>query len=65
MSYFSSSFFPLISHHNLEIQAAAKACGIQSMPTFQFYKNQEKIDEFSGADLAKLKACVQKHQSEA
>ncbi|XP_074533464.1 thioredoxin-like [Halichoeres trimaculatus] len=26
----------------------ASACGVQSMPTFQFYKNKEMIDEFSG-----------------
>jgi thioredoxin 1 len=29
-------------------------CDISSMPTFQFYKNQEKITQFSGADRNKL-----------
>lgn len=30
------------------------ACGISCMPTFQFYKNGNKVDEFSGADEGKL-----------
>mmetsp|Transcript_24941 Transcript_24941/g.57617 ORF Transcript_24941/g.57617 Transcript_24941/m.57617 type:complete len:87 (+) Transcript_24941:690-950(+) len=25
-------------------------CGIRSMPTFQFYKGGEKVDDFSGAN---------------
>ncbi|XP_035531745.1 thioredoxin-like [Morone saxatilis] len=29
-------------------------CQIRSMPTFHFYKNGEKVFEFSGADTAKL-----------
>src|SRR4051794_32173860 len=33
------------------------------MPTFQFYKNSSKIDEFSGADPNKLKAYIEKHKS--
>ena len=30
----------------------AEECGIQSMPTFQFYKSGEKVHEFSGASEA-------------
>ena len=29
-------------------------CDISSMPTFQFYKNQEKVGQFSGANKNKL-----------
>jgi len=29
----------------------AEKCGISSMPTFQFYKDGEKVHEFSGADM--------------
>jgi hypothetical protein len=32
------------------------------MPTFQFYKNNAKVDEFSGADAAKLKALILQHK---
>jgi|EP00979_Chaetoceros_neogracilis_P002435 thioredoxin-like negative regulator of GroEL len=39
----------------------AEACEVSSMPTFQFYKNGAKVDEFSGANEATLKATVQKH----
>uniref|UniRef100_A0A3Q3E1Y0 Thioredoxin-like n=1 Tax=Labrus bergylta TaxID=56723 RepID=A0A3Q3E1Y0_9LABR len=36
---------------------------IRSMPTFQFYKNGVKIDEFSGADVAKLVEKIQAHRT--
>lgn len=32
----------------------AEACGINCMPTFQFFHKTKKIDEFSGASKAKL-----------
>ena len=38
----------------------AGACNIKSMPTFQFYKKNAKVDEFSGADPAKLRASIEK-----
>mmetsp|Transcript_25185 Transcript_25185/g.39551 ORF Transcript_25185/g.39551 Transcript_25185/m.39551 type:complete len:92 (-) Transcript_25185:144-419(-) len=41
-----------------ENEETAAACGIQSMPTFQFYKSGKKVTEFSGADPAKLAQCV-------
>jgi len=39
----------------------AEAAGISAMPTFQFYKNGEKIDEMCGADEAGLRARVEKN----
>ncbi|KAI4884985.1 hypothetical protein NFI96_020251, partial [Prochilodus magdalenae] len=33
-----------------EAQDVASSCGIRSMPTFHFYKNGEKVEEFSGAN---------------
>mgnify|MGYP006109169279 CR=1 FL=1 len=44
-----------------EAADVAEKCGISAMPTFQFYKGGNKVDSFSGADEAKLKALVQKH----
>ncbi|XP_060887107.1 thioredoxin-like [Labrus mixtus] len=38
-------------------------CGIQSMPTFQFYKNGMKLDEFSGANAAMLVKKIQDHRT--
>ena len=40
----------------------AQACGISAMPTFQFYRGGRKVDAFSGADAAKLKALVEKNK---
>ena len=31
------------------------------MPTFQFFKNGKKVDEFAGADPNKLASLVEKH----
>jgi thioredoxin 1 len=40
----------------------AAACGIQAMPTFQFYKGGAKIDEMKGADQAKLTQLLAKNK---
>lgn len=40
------------------MQETADSCGISSMPTFQFYKQNAKICEFSGADATKLKSLI-------
>merc|ERR1739848_179188 len=40
----------------------AKACGIKCMPTFMFYKNGEKVHEFSGANEADLKKAIADHK---
>merc|ERR1712224_598814 len=40
----------------------SEKCSIRAMPTFQFIKDGEKVDELCGADLAKLKALIAKNQ---
>ncbi|XP_045920356.1 thioredoxin-like [Micropterus dolomieu] len=37
-----------------EAKDVSRSCKIRCMPTFQFYKNGVKVDEFSGADKATL-----------
>ena len=46
----------------VDCQETSAACGIQCMPTFQFYKGGKKVDEMSGADSAKLKALIEKNK---
>ncbi|CAB1351528.1 unnamed protein product [Coregonus sp. 'balchen'] len=41
-----------------EAADVAKHCDIKCMPTFHFYKNGEKVDEFSGANQATLEEKV-------
>ena len=45
-----------------ENKEVSEAAGIQAMPTFQFYKKKEKIDEFRGASEEKLNEYIGKHQ---
>lgn len=33
-------------------------CGVRAMPTFQFFKDGEKVDEMLGADVGTLKEKV-------
>jgi thioredoxin 1 len=44
-----------------ENSETAADCGIQAMPTFQFYKNTKKVAEFAGADPDKLQALMDEH----
>merc|ERR1712070_567024 len=37
----------------------SQACGINCMPTFQFYKGGEKVHEIQGADFEGLKAKIE------
>ncbi|XP_014844338.1 PREDICTED: thioredoxin-like [Poecilia mexicana] len=37
-----------------EASDVSQKCGIRCMPTFQFYKNGEKVDEFTGPNEKKL-----------
>lgn len=39
--------------------------GISCMPTFVIFKKGKKIDEFSGANMDKLKQLIQKHSAAA
>merc|ERR1712224_1147049 len=43
-----------------ENEETAQACGIQSMPTFQFYKLGHKVHEFSGASEDKIREALSK-----
>ena len=43
-----------------ENEETAGACGIQAMPTFQYYKNGAKVHEFSGASEDKIKEAIAK-----
>merc|ERR1711924_510893 len=45
-----------------ENEETATACGIQAMPTFQFYKKSSKIHEFSGASEDKIRAAIAAHK---
>jgi len=45
-----------------ECRDTAQQCGIKAMPTFQFYKNGSKVDEFSGASPDKLRETIEKHR---
>ncbi|XP_072260535.1 thioredoxin-like [Pyxicephalus adspersus] len=38
-----------------DVADLAEKCGIQAMPTFQFFKNKKKVAEIRGADAAALK----------
>ncbi|XP_034266461.1 thioredoxin isoform X1 [Pantherophis guttatus] len=44
-----------------EAQDVASQCDVKCMPTFQFYKNNEKVHEFSGANKEKLEEAIKKH----
>merc|ERR1712188_355410 len=45
-----------------ENEETAAACGIQAMPTFQFYKGGEKVFEFSGASEEKIREAIEAHE---
>lgn len=46
-----------------QCRGTAQGCGVRAMPTFQFYKNKSKIDEFSGADPGKLQNIIEKYKT--
>jgi len=39
-------------------ESIAGRCGVRAMPTFQFFKDGNKVGEVMGADVAALKAKV-------
>ncbi len=40
----------------------AEQCGIESMPTFQFYKNGSKVHQFSGASKELLESAIRSNK---
>ena len=44
-----------------ENDETSEHCGIQGMPTFQFYRNEQKIDQIVGANKKNLEETVKKH----
>ncbi|KAJ3115550.1 Cytoplasmic thioredoxin isoenzyme 2 [Phlyctochytrium bullatum] len=41
-----------------DVPAVAESCGIRAMPTFQIYKDGQKVKEVVGADPTKLLAAI-------
>ncbi|XP_046901843.1 thioredoxin-like [Hypomesus transpacificus] len=41
-----------------DAQDVAAFCDIKCMPTFHFYKNKKKVEEFSGSNQTKLEELV-------
>ena len=46
-------------------EETSEACGIEGMPTFQFYKGGEKLDQIVGASEPKLLEYVNKYKDVA
>uniref|UniRef100_A0A8C2KCI0 Thioredoxin n=1 Tax=Cyprinus carpio TaxID=7962 RepID=A0A8C2KCI0_CYPCA len=45
-----------------DAQDVASFCDIKCMPTFHFYKDGKKIDEFSGSNQSKLEEKINLHK---
>ncbi|OQR94136.1 thioredoxin h [Achlya hypogyna] len=45
-----------------ESDELSEALGVSAMPTFQFWRNGEKIDTLTGADKDKLKKLIGDHK---
>ena len=46
-----------------EADDVAAQCGIRAMPTFQFFKDGQKVDEMMGADQNKLVELIGKNKA--
>ncbi|KAJ3322254.1 hypothetical protein HDU76_013927, partial [Blyttiomyces sp. JEL0837] len=46
-----------------DLSEVAESVGIRAMPTFQFYKDGQKIGEIVGADPRKLEEELKKHSA--
>ncbi|KAJ3306579.1 Cytoplasmic thioredoxin isoenzyme 2 [Kappamyces sp. JEL0829] len=44
-----------------EVPEVAEKAEVRAMPTFQIYKNGQKVEEIVGADPAKLEAAIKKY----
>jgi len=55
------AIFVKVDVDDADTQKIAHKCGIQAMPTFQFYKNGVKVDELQGADEESLRNKVEKN----
>ncbi|XP_019951392.1 thioredoxin b [Paralichthys olivaceus] len=44
-----------------EAEDVSSSCDIKCMPTFVFFKNGEKVDDFAGANREKLLELLKKH----
>ncbi|XP_072543613.1 thioredoxin b [Salminus brasiliensis] len=45
-----------------DAQDVAAHCEIKCMPTFHFYRNGKKVEEFSGGNRNKLEEMIKKHK---
>ena len=43
------------------VPAVAEKCNVKALPTYQLYKNGEKLEEMSGALPSKLVAMLKEH----
>jgi len=58
-----SSQYPNITFLKVNVDSLRRTstkCGIEAMPTFQFFKNNSKIEEFRGADPSRLESVLKK-----
>lgn len=44
------------------LQAVAGECGISAMPTFQVWRDGQKVEEMVGASRDKLKSLIEKYK---
>lgn len=57
--------YPNVNFIKVDIDSAdnvASTANISAVPTFQFYKNGEKVDQFRGAQRDLLTEFIEKHQ---
>jgi hypothetical protein len=60
-----SEEFPGVVFTKIDVDAnaeAAEQCGIQAMPTFQFYKGGQKVGEMKGANESALRVSFLRQQ---